>query len=65
MKREIRDRRYKLLLKSLDLRRRANNCKNIDKTIELRALQTDIFNLYKFYDGIIKAFDKIGVACYE
>lgn len=60
MSREIRQRRHNLLLKSKELNERANACKNIEKTIELRALQTDTFNLWKFYNGIIKAFDLIG-----
>jgi hypothetical protein len=61
--REIRKRRNYLLLKSKDLRKRANNCKHIKKSIELRALQTDTYNLWKFYDGIIKAFDNIKGCC--
>ena len=57
-----RDKRNNLRKQCFNLRDSARVTKNWEKIIELRSLEETLYKLYKFYDGIIKAFDKLGVA---
>lgn len=59
MKKEIRDKRKKLLKESLRLRDLANETPG-EKGFEIRDNQNDVYHKWKFYDGIIKADDKIN-----
>ncbi len=58
--RSARDKRNELRKKCINLRNSARVAKSWDKIIELRSLEDTLYKVYKFYDGIIKAFDKIG-----
>lgn len=58
--RSARDKRNELRKKCINLRNSARVDKSWDKIIELRSLEDTLYKVYKFYDGIIKAFDKIG-----
>lgn len=62
---EIRKRRTELKNTWVGLRESANRSNNIEKGVSLRILEDKIYRLWKFYDGIIKAFDKIGSVNYE
>ena len=59
MKKEIRDKRKKLLKESLRLRDLANENSG-DKGFQIRDKHDVIYKKWKFYDSIIKANDKIN-----
>lgn len=65
MNRKIRERRKELKTTWIGLRESANRTNSIEKGVNLRILEDKIYRLWKFYDGIIKAFDKIGGITYE
>ena len=58
MKREIRDKRYELLLKSKELKSKNFDpqCENTDKVMEE---QKSIYKKWNFYDKLIKAGEKV------
>lgn len=60
MKPEIRNKRNKLLKESKLLRLKMQNAKSVCQFLEIRDLQTNVYNKWKFYDGLIKAFDIVG-----
>lgn len=59
MKREIRDKRTELYFKSIRLQSCMFDSSTVKKTQELKKEQDDVYNRWKFYDGILKANDKI------
>lgn len=65
MKPEIRNKRNRLLNESKLLRTKMQNAKNVYHFLEIRELQTKVYNKWKFYDNIIKAFDVVGGNVYE
>lgn len=62
MKREIRDKRNEYREKSVGLRSAAHSWASyikFDRSKKIQEEQNDCFKKYKFYDGIIKAADKV------
>ena len=58
MKKEIREKRKELYIKSIKLRSLAGDI-NGKRSYQLRDQQDDVFKRWQFYNGIIKASDKI------
>lgn len=61
MSREVRDYRDKLRKKWYGLRESANCSQSIEIGVKLREQEDKVYKLWKFYDGLIKAFDLIIV----
>ena len=58
LKRSVRDKRYKLKWEWLNLRKKANNCEDIEKAIEARIEEDKVYKKWLFYDNLIKEIDK-------
>ena len=59
MTKEIRERRNVLKMKCAGLRESANRTRSLERGVMLRELEAKCYNLWKFYDGLIKAFDNL------
>jgi hypothetical protein len=59
MKREIRDKRDKLRQSSQRLRELALDCDFEQSNFKVRVKQEEQFKRFKFYDGMIKASEKV------
>ncbi len=57
MNKDIRKKRYELLIKSKNLRE-LSTMQKYEKGKELRDKQDEIYKKYKFYDNIIKSMEK-------
>jgi hypothetical protein len=62
MKREIRDKRYKLLMNSKNLRtaKFEPKIKNNDEVTKMMNEQDELYNKWSFYDNFIKANERIS-----
>lgn len=57
MNKDIRKKRYELLIKSKNLRE-LSTMQKYEKRKKLRDKQDEIYKKYKFYDNIIKSMEK-------
>lgn len=62
MKREIRDKRYKLLMNSKNLRtaKFEPKIKSNDEVTKMMNEQDELYNKWSFYDNFIKANERIS-----
>jgi len=57
--RDIRDKRNKLLNQSKLLKVKMQDSQNFYQFIKTQKIQEKVYKQWKFYDGIIKAFDNL------
>lgn len=59
MKKEIRDKRFKLLKEGKKLQELSLNDCDFDNAIRIKEQQQEVYDKFKFYDEFIKANDKL------
>ena len=62
MKRDVRDKRKKYLKDSMRLKELTAPCgqENYDQIMKMRKAQKELYEKWRFYDGIIKANEKFN-----
>lgn len=58
MKRDIREKRFELLIKHMKIKESISKIDNYEKAEKKRKEKEDIFNKYKFYDNLIKTMEE-------